>query len=42
VIEVGDLVALGISHPCTTHDKWQMMPLLDDERRVVDCVRSYF
>jgi D-serine deaminase-like pyridoxal phosphate-dependent protein len=42
VIEVGDLVALGISHPCTTHDKWQMMPLLDDERRVVDCVRAYF
>ena len=41
-IEVGDLVGLGISHPCTTHDKWQMMPLLDDERRVVDCVRSYF
>jgi D-serine deaminase-like pyridoxal phosphate-dependent protein len=41
-IEVGDLVALGISHPCTTHDKWQMMPLLDDARRVIDCVRSYF
>lgn len=41
-IEVGDLVALGISHPCTTHDKWQMMPLLDDDRRVIDCVRTYF
>jgi D-serine deaminase-like pyridoxal phosphate-dependent protein len=41
-VEVGDLVALGISHPCTTHDKWQLMPLLDDDRRVVDCVRTYF
>jgi D-serine deaminase-like pyridoxal phosphate-dependent protein len=41
-IDVGDLVALGISHPCTTHDKWQLMPLLDDERRVIDCVRTYF
>lgn len=41
-IEVGDLVGLGISHPCTTHDKWQLMPLLDDERRVIDCVRAYF
>jgi D-serine deaminase-like pyridoxal phosphate-dependent protein len=41
-IEVGDLVGLGISHPCTTHDKWQMMPLLDDERHVIDCVRSFF
>jgi D-serine deaminase-like pyridoxal phosphate-dependent protein len=41
-LEVGDLVGLGISHPCTTHDKWQLMPLLDDERHVIDCVRSYF
>ncbi|HZV25602.1 MAG TPA: amino acid deaminase [Acidothermaceae bacterium] len=41
-VEVGDLVGLGISHPCTTHDKWQMMPLLDDQRRVIDCVRAYF
>ena len=42
LIEVGDLVALGISHPCTTHDKWQLMPLLDGDRRVIDCVRAYF
>jgi D-serine deaminase-like pyridoxal phosphate-dependent protein len=42
VLEVGDLVGLGISHPCTTHDKWQLMPLLDDERQVIDCVRTYF
>ena len=41
-VEAGDLVALGISHPCTTHDKWQLMPLLDDDRRVIDCVRTYF
>lgn len=39
---VGDLVCLGISHPCTAHDKWQLLPVLDDERRVIDCVRSYF
>jgi D-serine deaminase-like pyridoxal phosphate-dependent protein len=42
VLEVGDLVALGISHPCTTHDKWQLLPLLDDDRLVIDCVRTYF
>jgi len=41
-LEVGDLACLGISHPCTAHDKWQLLPLLDDERRVIDCVRSYF
>jgi D-serine deaminase-like pyridoxal phosphate-dependent protein len=39
---VGDLIGLGISHPCTAHDKWQLLPLLDDERRVIDCVRTYF
>lgn len=42
LLDVGDLVALAVSHPCTAHDKWQLLPLLDDERRVIDCVRSYF
>jgi len=41
-LEVGDLVGFGISHPCTAHDKWQLVPLLDDDRRVVGCIRSYF
>lgn len=41
-LEVGDLVCLGISHPCTAQDKWRLLPLLDDDRRVIDCVRSYF
>jgi D-serine dehydratase len=29
-LRVGDLVALGISHPCTTFDKWRWMPSVDD------------
>jgi D-serine deaminase-like pyridoxal phosphate-dependent protein len=41
-LNVGDLVCLGISHPCTTHDKWQVVPLLDDDRRVIACLRAYF
>jgi len=41
-LDVGDLVCLGISHPCTAHDKWQLLPVLDDDRRVIDCVHSYF
>ena len=41
-IALGDWMSFGISHPCTTHDKWQLMPLLDDDRRVIDCVRTYF
>lgn len=38
----GDLIALGISHPCTTFDKWQMMPVVDDKHRVVDAVVTHF
>ena len=32
--QVGDRVALGISHPCTTFDKWRWMALVDDDYRV--------
>jgi D-serine dehydratase len=40
--QVGDLVALGISHPCTTFDKWHWMPVVDDDYRVVDAVTMHF
>jgi D-serine dehydratase len=39
---VGDLVALGISHPCTTFDKWHWMPVVDADYRVVDAVTIHF
>jgi D-serine deaminase-like pyridoxal phosphate-dependent protein len=38
----GDEVELGVSHPCTTFDKWRWLPLLDDEDRVVDVLRTFF
>lgn len=38
----GDLVCLGISHPCTAFDKWRVLPIVDDADRIVDVVRSYF
>jgi D-serine dehydratase len=41
-IAVGDLVALGISHPCTTFDKWRAIPIVDDEYRVVEVARTFF
>lgn len=41
-LAVGDLICLGISHPCTAHDKWQLVPLVDDDHRVVETARSYF
>jgi D-serine dehydratase len=41
-LAVGDMVACGISHPCTTFDKWQFIPLVDDEYQVVAGVRTFF
>ncbi len=39
---VGDMVAVGISHPCTTFDKWQLLPVVDDNYNVVDAIRTFF
>ena len=41
-IEAGDLVGLGISHPCTTFDKWSVIALVDDADRVIDAVHTFF
>jgi D-serine deaminase-like pyridoxal phosphate-dependent protein len=38
----GDLVALGISHPCTTLDKWRLIPVLDEEDRITDVIHTFF
>ncbi len=39
---VGDRVALGISHPCTTFDKWRWMALVDDEARITGAIGTHF
>jgi D-serine dehydratase len=39
---VGDRIGLGISHPCTTFDKWHWMPLVEDDYRVSDAVAMHF
>jgi D-serine dehydratase len=41
-LQVGDLVCLGISHPCTTFDKWRWMPLVDADYTVVDAIVTCF
>jgi D-serine deaminase-like pyridoxal phosphate-dependent protein len=38
----GDLVGLGISHPCTTLDKWRVIPVVSDDGRVTDTVHAFF
>lgn len=41
-VTVGDRVVLGISHPCTTFDRWRWMPVVDDEGRIVDAITTGF
>ena len=41
-LAVGDMVGFGISHPCTTFDKWQVVPLVDDDYTVVSAIRTFF
>ena len=45
-VEIGDVVRLGLSHPCTAMDKWTLIPVLDDssvsDPRVIRLVRTYF
>jgi D-serine dehydratase len=39
---VGDRVALGLSHPCTTFDKWRWMPLIEDDGAVSGAIHTCF
>ena len=41
-VAIGDLIAFGISHPCTTFDKWHLIWLVDDNYRVTSAVWTYF
>lgn len=41
-IEIGDLVCLGVSHPCTTFDKWPLLLEVDDDYRVLSGLRTFF
>ena len=38
----GELVAFGISHPCTAFDRRRVLFVLDDDDRVVDAVATLF
>lgn len=41
-LAVGDIVAFGISHPCTCLDHWQVLFGLDDAGRVTTAYRTFF
>jgi D-serine deaminase-like pyridoxal phosphate-dependent protein len=41
-VRPGELVRLGISHPCTAFDKWRVIPVVDEQYRVIDALETYF
>ena len=41
-LRVGDMVGFGISHPCTTFDKWDVMAVVDDDYNVVSAIKTFF
>ncbi len=41
-LAVGDIVGCGISHPCTTFDRWRALPLVDEHCNVAGVVRTFF
>ncbi|MEU6219507.1 amino acid deaminase [Streptomyces sp. NPDC047022] len=41
-VEVGDWIGFGLSHPCTSFDKWQLIPVAEADGTVVDYVRTFF
>ena len=41
-LQVGDMVAFGIAHPCLTFDKWAVLMLVDDDWTVTGAIRTFF
>jgi D-serine deaminase-like pyridoxal phosphate-dependent protein len=38
----GDLVGCGVSHPCTTLDRWQLLFVVDEGYAVTEALRTFF
>jgi D-serine dehydratase len=41
-LQVGDMLGFGVSHPCTTFDKWRTLLVVNDDYVVQDLIRTYF
>ena len=39
---LAQLIGLGISHPCTTFDKWGLIPLVNDDYDLINCIQTFF
>ena len=41
-LEVGDLVGFGVSHPCTTFDRWPLLYLIGKDGTVLGGISTFF
>lgn len=41
-IRVGDMIGFGVSHACTTFDKWRILLTVDDEYSVTGAITTWF
>ncbi len=41
-VQVGDIIAFGISHPCTAFDKWRLVFRVDEDFNVTGAVATEF
>ncbi len=41
-VKVGDLLICGISHPCTTFDRWRLIHVVDDRWTSIGAVATFF
>ncbi|MCZ8097024.1 MAG: hypothetical protein O9972_03820, partial [Burkholderiales bacterium] len=41
-VAVGDVIAFGISHPCTAFDKWRVLYRVDDEFNITGALKTFF
>jgi D-serine dehydratase len=41
-LRIGDMIGFGISHPCLTFDRWQLLYVVDDSYNVVSAIRTFF
>ena len=41
-VALGDVVTLGLSHPCTAFDKWRLIPIVDADGIVREAVETLF
>ncbi|MYQ45647.1 amino acid deaminase [Streptomyces sp. SID4985] len=41
-VMVGDWIGFGLSHPCTSFDKWPLIPVAEADGTVVEYIRTFF